>query len=127
MKKEHKLLIFLALLVAFCCIALGSVIAAIIVFNMSAPPTIKACTEEAKLCADGSAVGRTGPNCEFALCPEEKSNLHQSTKDCCTSAEKALGYNCVQDCKGPLVYGQDNTPTYSCLAPDVASHRVCPL
>ena len=28
-----------------------------------------ACTEEAKLCPDGSAVGRTGPNCEFAACP----------------------------------------------------------
>jgi putative hemolysin len=35
------------------------------------PPTcvLKACTEEAKLCPDGSAVGRTGPNCEFAPCP----------------------------------------------------------
>jgi len=28
-----------------------------------------ACTEEAKLCPDGSAVGRTGTNCEFAPCP----------------------------------------------------------
>jgi len=28
-----------------------------------------ACTEEAKICPDGSAVGRTGPNCEFAECP----------------------------------------------------------
>ena len=31
-----------------------------------------ACTQEAKLCPDGSYVGRTGPNCEFALCPENK-------------------------------------------------------
>ncbi len=30
------------------------------------------CTLEAKLCADGSSVGRQGPACEFALCPEEK-------------------------------------------------------
>ena len=30
-----------------------------------------ACTMEAKLCADGSYVGRTGPNCEFAPCPSE--------------------------------------------------------
>lgn len=29
----------------------------------------RACTAEAKLCPDGSAVGRTGPNCEFAPCP----------------------------------------------------------
>lgn len=27
------------------------------------------CTQEAKLCPDGSAVGRTGPNCAFAPCP----------------------------------------------------------
>lgn len=32
-------------------------------------PDEKACTQEAKLCPDGSAVGRTGPNCEFAACP----------------------------------------------------------
>lgn len=30
-----------------------------------------ACTEEAKLCPDGTAVGRTGPKCEFAKCPDE--------------------------------------------------------
>jgi hypothetical protein len=27
------------------------------------------CTQEAKICSDGSAVGRIGPNCEFAVCP----------------------------------------------------------
>ncbi|MDO8521450.1 MAG: hypothetical protein Q7S52_05010 [bacterium] len=32
-------------------------------------PEFSACTMEAKLCPDGSAVGRTGPNCEFAECP----------------------------------------------------------
>lgn len=36
-----------------------------------------ACTADAKLCPDGSAVGRTGPNCEFAPCPGE------SCKDLC--------------------------------------------
>lgn len=29
----------------------------------------KTCTLEAKVCADGSSVGRVGPNCEFAACP----------------------------------------------------------
>jgi hypothetical protein len=28
-----------------------------------------ACTMEAKICPDGSAVGRSGPKCEFAPCP----------------------------------------------------------
>ncbi|MDP3770216.1 MAG: hypothetical protein U1A25_02260 [Candidatus Sungbacteria bacterium] len=32
---------------------------------------IIACTQEAKSCPDGSSVGRTGLNCEFALCPSE--------------------------------------------------------
>lgn len=27
------------------------------------------CNADAKICPDGSAVGRTGPNCEFAACP----------------------------------------------------------
>ena len=27
------------------------------------------CTQDAKLCPDGSYVGRTGPKCEFAKCP----------------------------------------------------------
>lgn len=35
----------------------------------------RACTMEAKLCPDGSYVGRSGPNCEFAACPEEKSPI----------------------------------------------------
>jgi len=34
----------------------------------------QACTEEAKLCPDGTAVGRTGPNCEFAPCPQLVGN-----------------------------------------------------
>lgn len=35
-------------------------------------PNPTACTQEAKICPDGSAVGRTGPNCEFAPCPAAK-------------------------------------------------------
>lgn len=31
-------------------------------------PTPTACTAEAKICPDGTSVGRTGPRCEFALC-----------------------------------------------------------
>lgn len=27
------------------------------------------CTMDAKLCPDGSYVGRSGPNCDFAACP----------------------------------------------------------
>jgi hypothetical protein len=37
--------------------------------NVFPAPSGKACTQEAKLCPDGSSVGRVGPNCEFAACP----------------------------------------------------------
>ena len=39
--------------------------------NVAQPPVNRgvACTMEAKLCPDGSAVGRSGPNCEFEACP----------------------------------------------------------
>ncbi len=34
------------------------------------------CTADAKLCPDGSSVGRTGPNCEFAACPGMNANTN---------------------------------------------------
>ncbi|KKR45839.1 MAG: hypothetical protein UU22_C0023G0005 [Parcubacteria group bacterium GW2011_GWA2_40_8] len=30
------------------------------------------CSQEAKLCPDGSYIGRTGPDCSFALCRGEE-------------------------------------------------------
>ncbi len=35
----------------------------------------QACTQEAKVCPDGSSVGRTGPSCEFAACPTTRVTL----------------------------------------------------
>lgn len=35
----------------------------------------RGCTEEVKLCPDGTAVGRTGSNCEFSACPGYASQL----------------------------------------------------
>ena len=35
-------------------------------------PSSVACTMEAKICPDGSSVGRSGPKCEFAPCPTPK-------------------------------------------------------
>ena len=56
-----RLIIFLMVLILM----------ALAVNTLQAPNDIRpvACTEEAKVCPDGSAVGRSGPNCEFAPCP----------------------------------------------------------
>lgn len=39
--------------------------------NSDTTPPLTACTLEARICPDGSSVGRKGPNCEFAACPGE--------------------------------------------------------
>lgn len=40
----------------------------------------KACTMEAKICPDGSTVSRTGPKCEFAMCPTSKTSENSVTE-----------------------------------------------
>jgi hypothetical protein len=40
------------------------------------------CTAEALICPDGSAVGRTGPDCEFAPCPSEGVACQEDGKLC---------------------------------------------
>src|SRR4051794_22901956 len=46
----------------------------------------QACTTEAKICPDGSAVGRSGPDCEFAACPSmASSTVTSATSTAATS------------------------------------------
>ncbi len=42
----------------------------------------KACTLEAKICPDGSGVGRVGPKCEFAQCPVEAKITKEQAIEC---------------------------------------------
>lgn len=67
MTKTAKIILgsVIAIVVTVVCITL----AAVIVSLGTRQPEQIACTADAKLCPDGSYVGRTGPNCEFALCP----------------------------------------------------------
>jgi hypothetical protein len=44
-------------------------------FAKQKSPEPVACTMEAKLCPDGSYVGRVPPNCEFAPCPLEEQTV----------------------------------------------------
>ncbi|MFA6099321.1 MAG: TspO/MBR family protein [Patescibacteria group bacterium] len=87
-----------------------------------------ACTMEAKLCPDGSAVGRTGPNCEFAACPSgalgEGGNPAEALPQGYTidsyKIEKVTGESCLKkaDCQTPGEYLiQSRCPFVSlCLA-----------
>lgn len=59
-----------------------------------------ACTMEAKLCPDGSYVGREGPNCEFAACP--------------TPAPAPVGNGCrVSGCGGEICQDASEEPAVS--------------
>lgn len=60
--------------------------------------TPTACTKEAKICPDGSSVGRSGPKCEFAQCPAtilkvipSPSPISQKEYKCPTGS----GINCM--------------------------------
>ena len=61
----------LAIKIFILIIALIAVTGSVFFYYQNRQPSIRpvACTQEAKLCPDDSAVGRTGPNCEFAACP----------------------------------------------------------
>lgn len=51
-------------------ILVGITIIIAIQSKITTSPKQAACTQEAKLCSDGSYVGRTGLQCEFSACPE---------------------------------------------------------
>lgn len=59
-----------------------------------------ACTQEAKICPNGTAVGRTGPNCEFVACPTRQPVQGRCGDGICDAAEKANSNLCPRDCVG---------------------------
>lgn len=60
-----------------------------------------ACTEEAKICSDGTAVSRDGNNnCEFSACPDERSYVSTDLEQC-----KVIRFMCVQ---GKQPFTDDN-------------------
>lgn len=84
----NKLLLGLAAFLVF--------LAACAVIPSQPRPQPIACTEEAKLCPDGSAVGRVLPSCEFAPCPAItiSKDACQADNDCvCGGIDTKTG-NC---------------------------------
>jgi hypothetical protein len=56
----------------------------------------KACTKEAKVCPDGSAVGRTGPNCEFTKCPTVINAINVTVDNIPSNTLKSLNDEDIQ-------------------------------
>jgi hypothetical protein len=65
----------------------------------------RACTMDAKICPDGSAVGRQGPACEFAACPFTTTHVctpqEKSAKVCTMEYAPVCGSVAVQCIKAP--------------------------
>ncbi|MEY2665452.1 MAG: hypothetical protein RLZZ480_557 [Candidatus Parcubacteria bacterium] len=55
--------------------------------STTASSTGTICTLDAKVCPDGTAVGRSGPNCEFAACPSEPTKVPEHIS--CTPEQKS--------------------------------------
>ena len=59
-----------SIFVAALCIAIAAIVVVLFAMYEEIPGPEMACTAEARICPDGTAVGRTGPDCAFAPCPE---------------------------------------------------------
>lgn len=53
---------------------IGALVIVFILTQTPAEAPVVGCTLEAKVCPDGSSVGRTGPLCEFAECPRNTTS-----------------------------------------------------
>ena len=101
-----------------------------------------ACTMEAKICPDGSAVGRTGPNCEFSPCPSPSTSNScdaqpysscQSVPGCavcppcpmCNSVSCHTTAFCQSIGFGPEWYDQNANPDCKCPSGYVQEARTC--
>lgn len=80
-----------------------------------------ACPMDARVCPDGSSVGRSGPNCEFAACPGEESKPSSTT-----------GLQTYQDKQGifsvsyPAAYTQDESVNSANNTQIVRLHKTGP-
>jgi putative hemolysin len=81
--------------------------------NGNSNPGGIACTADAKLCPDGSAVGRTGPDCEFAPCPHlvgNDSDIH--------GCKGSAGYSwCEEKQKCIRAWEENCSSSISCTCP----------
>ena len=110
MKKQAKITI--AIIVVIIAIAL-------ILTNIDNSKTL-ACTQEAKLCSDGSSVSRNSSlNCEFDACPTQKQTFctpeQRKAEACIEIFQPACGWNNpdkIQCIKFPCA----NTYSNSCFA-----------
>ena len=98
---------------AFAILVIVSVLFSGCISNQGPGSNQTACTEEAKLCPDGSAVGRTGPNCEFAPCPQlvgNDSDIH--------GCKASAGYSWCEAKQKCIRIWEENCTANLCVCPE---------
>ena len=82
---------------------------------------LPSCTKEAKICPDGTGVGRIGANCEFEECP---SLTYCDAENTCPQ-----GFDCYKmpDNESPYCYIQDINPCFKCESKKCAIAESYPL
>ncbi len=68
------------------------------------PPKQVACTQEAKICPDGTSVGRSGPNCEFPACPAIKPSPESTSSADMTNWKTYTNQNLGYSFRYPFMY-----------------------
>ena len=68
-----------------------AVVASLVLPNYKKPQEQVFCTQDAKLCPNGSYVSRTGPNCEFSPCPDTPISDTYKWKQV-TDSEQGISY-----------------------------------
>lgn len=88
-------------------------------------PVQVACTMEAKVCPDGSAVGRQGPNCEFAACPETINPVPTTSVPAASNGSVQIANPASVNCKekggtSEIITAPDGSQSSICKFPDGA-------
>lgn len=83
-------------------VALVLIISSLFIFGCLEHNSPVGCTEEAKICPDGSTVVRMPPTCEFALCPNTNSQLANPASTYCI--ENGGDLNIVDTNEGQVGY-----------------------
>jgi hypothetical protein len=98
--------------------ALFGVLVISLLFLVSCSQPLTACTEEAKVCPDGSSVGRQGPNCEFAECGVKQVN--------CTNEDRKAEF-CIEIYQPVCGWNNENIKCidYPCAATYSNSCKAC--
>lgn len=79
-------------------------------------PDMVACTMDAKICPDGSSVGRVGPNCEFEACPTTGAS-DQTTQMMKTHTDASVGFSITYPTNKLVACGYDGNELLLWLMP----------